>query len=397
MGRAMRITALRRRRATEQPGITGAARVGRRTSALVRRLRPGDIAVIDHLDLDKVSADALVAAQVAAVVNVASSTSGRYPNLGPQVLVDAGVPLVDVETGDLMAKVSDGDWLRIDDGTIYRDVEEVAVGHVLDPESVQRAMQDARSGMSTRLEAFTANAQEYIRRERELLLDGSGVPEVNTAISGRHVVVVMNAFDFMSDLTGLKTYLREKRPVLVGVGAGADALLSTGYRPDVVVGDGEELSDKALTCGAEVLLHHDRGTRPSDLDRLERLGVQPTLFATSGTSEDAAMLLVATHGAELVVAVGSTSSLLEFLDQGRSTMASAFITRLCLGPRLVDAKSVHHLYRSRVRTWQVLLLALVALVAVALAVAATPIGNAWWHDLQDQFRELGDQVRGQVS
>jgi uncharacterized membrane-anchored protein len=185
--------------------------------------------------------------------------------------------------------------------------------------------------------------------------------------------------------------------VLVGVAAGADALLEAGYTPDLVIGDAGSLSDAALESGAEVVLHHDRGTRPGVEDRFERLGVRPVPFAASGTTEDAAMLLAATKGAALVVAVGSHATLAEFLDKGRSTMASTYITRLRLGPALVDAKSVQHLYHSRVHTWQVLLLALAGLLAVALAVAATPVGQAWWQDLQAWLGDVWDQVRGLAS
>jgi len=368
--------------------------VGHRTTTLIRRLRPGDIAVIDHTDLDKVSADALVAAGVAAVVNVSASTSGRYPNLGPQILVDAGIPLIDVEGGDLFNRVGDGDRLRVDGPVVYRDDEELAAGRVLDSVTVQEATLAARAGMATQLEAFTANAQEFIRRERELLLDGEGVPDVRTRLQGRHVVVVMRTYDYQSDLKRLRTYLRDREPVLVGVGAGADALLEAGHTPDLVVGDGDTLSDAALASGAEVVLHHHRGSRPAGEDRVERLGVRSVAFAASGTTEDAAMLLAATREAELVVAVGSHATLVEFLDKGRSAMASTFVTRLRLGPTLVDAKSVQRLYRSPVRTWQLLLLALAGLLAVVIAVAATPVGNPWWQELQDQLVAVWEQLRG---
>jgi uncharacterized membrane-anchored protein len=393
----MRISVLHRNDGAGRPGVTGVARVGRRTPALVTRLRPGDIAVIDHIDLDKVSADALVAARAAAVLNVSASTSGRYPNLGPKVLLDAGIPLVDVEAGDLLGRLRDGDLLRIDNGAVYRDDVELATGRVLDSDTVTAAMHQARSGMTTQLEAFTANAQEFIRRERALLLDGEGVPDLRTTMQNRHVVVVMRAYEFESDLKRIRGYLKEQRPVLVGVGARAHPLLEAGLTPDLVIGDAASLSDAALESGAEVVLHHDRGTRPGVEDRFERLGVRPVPFAASGTTEDAAMLLAATKGAALVVAVGSHATLAEFLDKGRSTMASTYITRLRLGPALVDAKSVQHLYHSRVHTWQVLLLALAGLLAVALAVAATPVGQAWWQDLQAWLGDVWDQVRGLAS
>lgn len=391
----MKITAAKRSRQVVLPGLTGTARLGRRTTVLVRRLKPGDIAVIDHVDLDQASAQRLVDARVAAVVNVSPSTSGRYPNLGPQVLVDAGIPLVDCAEGPVFSRLRDGEQVRLHEGVLYHGSEPMAEGTVLDHDQVAAATEDARSGMASQLETFSANAMEFIRREGDLLLDGSEVPLTRADLRGRPVVVVSRSFDYRDDMRRLKKFFREQKPVLVGVDEGAEVLLSTGHRPDVIVGDVDAISDKTLRCGAEVVVRSPRDGAPAGLDRLERLGVSATVFRTGATNEDAAMLLADTGGARLVVTVGGHTSLEEYLDRGRSGMASSFLTRLRVGHKLVDARAVHRLYQSRVRTWQLVLLGLFGLLAVAFAVAATPTGEHWWHSLSAAVAELWAWLRGQ--
>ncbi|MDQ4085593.1 MAG: putative cytokinetic ring protein SteA [Actinomycetota bacterium] len=389
----MKIPVAKRNGLTASSGITGRARLGRRTRSLVRRLRPGDIAVIDHVDLDQASAQALVDARVAAVVNVSPSTSGRYPNRGPQVLVDAGIPLVDDTQGPVFAKLHDGDQVWIAEGAVYQGPDQVGAGTVLDRAQVIAAAESARTGMASQLETFNANAMEFLRREGVLLLDGGGMPDVRTRFDGRAVVVVSKCFDYEQDLRRLRRFLRERRPVLVGVDDGADALRAAGHRPHLIVGDTEAVSDKTLRCGAEVVVRAPREGPAPGLDRLERLGVSAAVVRTAATSEDAALLLAHSGGAELLVTVGSHTSLEEYLDRGRSGMASSFLTRVRVGSALVDARAVQRLYQSPVRTWQLVLLGLFGLLAVALALAATPVGQDWWHGIGAAVADLWSGVQ----
>jgi len=306
---AMRLPTLRRQRELAEAGISGVARLDRRTKNLTKRLRPGDIAIIDHIDLDRVSAEALVACQVAAVVNIASSISGRYPNLGPEILVTAGIPLVDAVDAEVFTRVDEGDVIRIDDGVVYRGDTALAAGKVQDGDSVATAMEESRAGLSAQLEAFTANTMEYLRRERDLLLDGVGVPDIRTDLEGRHVLLVVRGYDYQQDLNALRPYIREYRPVLVGVDGGADALVEAGYRPDLIVGDMDSVSDKTLRSGAEIVVHAYRDGHAPGLERLERLGVRAVVFPATGTSEDVSMLLADSKGARLIVAVGTHATL----------------------------------------------------------------------------------------
>jgi uncharacterized membrane-anchored protein len=372
----MKIATLRRaRKQPELPGLTGTARVDARTKNLTKRLRPGDIAVIDHLDLDKVSAEALVGARVGAVVNAAPSTSGRYPNLGPEIVVAAGIPLLDAVGPEVMRAVEEGEILRLHEDTLYREHDVVAKGEVLTAQSVQSAMEKARAGLAVQLEAFAGNTMEYLRQERELLLDGVGVPDIRTRIDGRQALIVVRGYHYKEDLAILRSYIREFRPVLIGVDGGADALLESGYRPALIVGDMDSVSDRALTCGAELVVHAYRDGRAPGLARLEELGVPSVIFPATGTSEDVAMLLADDKGAELIVAVGTHATLVEFLDKGRSGMASTFLTRLRVGGKLVDAKGVSRLYRSRVSSAQLALLVVAGLFALVVAMVATEGGQ----------------------
>ncbi|AGL19325.1 putative cytokinetic ring protein SteA [Actinoplanes sp. N902-109] len=391
----MRLPTLRRTRSVEAGALSGTARLDRRTKRLVGRLRPGDIAVIDHVDIDRVAADSLVAVGVAAVLNAKPSISGRYPNLGPEVLVQAGIVLVDSLGEDVFDALSEGDLISIDGDTILLDGEPVGTGIRQDAESVAKSMADAREGLSVQLEAFAANTMEYLKQERDLLLDGVGVPDIETRIAGRHVLIVVRGYDYKADLDVLRPYIREFKPVLIGVDGGADALVESGYTPDMIIGDMDSVTDDVLRCGAEVVVHAYSDGRAPGLARVQGLGVPATTFPAAATSEDLAMLLADDKGASLIVAVGTHANLVEFLDKGRGGMASTFLTRLKVGGKLVDAKGVSRLYKQNISGSSLLLLVLSAIAAMASAVAVSTIGKAylsvvseWWDNLVFQLGQL---------
>ena len=374
-------------------GTRGPARVDPRTKALTKRLRPGDIAVIDHMDIDRVSAEALVACRPAAVLNAAPSTSGRYPNLGPDIIVSAGIPLIDDLGSDVMTELADGVDVVVEGDRVMRDGTLVAEGVVQTPETVAAAMEEARAGLSVQLESFAANTMEYLKRERELLLDGVGVPDVRTALDGRQVLIVVRGYSYKEDLATLRPYIREYRPVLIGVDGGADAILEAGLKPDMIVGDMDSVSDATLTSGAEIVVHAYRDGRAPGLARVQQLGVEPVVFPATGTSEDVAMLLADDKGASLIVAVGTHATLVEFLDKGRAGMASTFLTRLRVGGKLVDAKGVSRLYRQRISNLQLTVLALAGLLALGVALASTYAGQTMFALLGARTDDLLTYVR----
>ncbi len=399
----------RQKPATALPGVVGTARLDRRTNSLLRRLKPGDIAVIDHLDLDRASAEALVERGAAAVVNAAPFISGRYPNLGPDLLARAGIALVDDVGPEVFARIDDGSTVRVHDGGLFVKDTAVARGRELTAADVRSLMEDARGGLSTQLKSFTHNTTEFLHREQELLLHGQGAPKTRTRFEGRPVVIVVRGYDYRDDLRRIKRYIREQRPVLVGDDGGADALLAAGHRPDLVVvgenglaqgsrvGEGATVSEKALRRAREVVLHTDRAGHAVGSDRLERLGLHPQVFSAAGSSEDVAMLLADLSGASLIVSVGTHPTLDEVLDQHRSGLASTFLTRLRVGPKLVDAKGIPQLYAGRVRLWHLALVLLAGLVALALAVGATPVGQEWWESVRADLDDLFGWIQGLLT
>jgi len=374
----------RHRSAPELSGIVAPVRVDTRTKNLVPRLQPGEIAVIDHLDIDRVAAESLVERRPAAVLNAARSISGRYPNLGPEILVAAGIPLVDDLGNDVMG-LREGRRVRVDEGKVFEGDTLVAEGTVQDTESIAVAMVEAREGLSVQLESFAANTMDFLRRERELLIDGVGVPKIATRLDGRHALIVVRGYHHKEDLATLRPYVVEYRPVLVGVDGGADAILEAGWKPDLIVGDMDSVSDKALTSGAEIVVHAYRDGRAPGLERVEQLGLAHVVFPAAGTSEDIAMLLADDKGAELIVAVGTHATLVEFLDKGRAGMASTFLTRLRVGGKLVDAKGVSRLYRQRISNLQLTLLVFAGLLALGVALAVTPAGQTFFGLIAARF------------
>ena len=375
---------LLRRPSRPSSGRAGVARVDARTKRLVRRIQPSEVAVIDHEDLDRVSAEGLVAAGVAAVVNASNSISGRYPTLGPLIVLQAGIPLVDSVGGLLLRKVREGDEVRLDGDRVYAGERLVGIGIAQSEASVRDTMAQAQLSLADRFETFARNTVDYMQRERDLLFGGAGLPSLTHDLTGRSVLVVVRGYQYKEDLAVLAPYIRDVRPVLVGVDGGADALMEAGYRPDIIIGDMDSVSDAALrlasrTRGAlghkrptEIVVHaYEDGRAPGSV-RLDALGVPYTIVRSAGTSEDAAFLLAHEKGAETIVAVGSHGNLREFLDKGREGMSSTFLVRLRVGEILMDAKGVSRVYSPRLRTRDALLLVAGALAAMALVIAVSP-------------------------
>ena len=368
----------RRKASDDLPGVIATARLDRRTKTLASRLCPGDIAIIDHPDLDLTGADALIGRQVAAVVNAARSISGRYPNRGPQLLIEAGIPLIDDVGPEVFDRVQEGQCVRLDGDTLYTGYtgdQIVAKGRLQDADSVAAAMAEAKANVAAEIEAFATNTLEYIKQEYSLLIDGIGLPALRTRLNGRDVLVVLRGYHHREDIAALRSYIRDRRPVMVGVDGGADALFEAGYRPDMIVGDMDSVSDKALTCGAEVVVHAYPDGEAPGLARVRALGLDPVLCPAAGTSEDIALLIADEMGASLIVAVGMHHTAVEFLDKGRAGMASTFLTRLKVDDKIVDAKGVSRLYQSRISAKAIIPLVLAAALAVVVAIAVLPAGQ----------------------
>src|SRR6266480_3666078 len=368
--------------------LTGHAKLDRRTKNLVKRLSADDIAIIDHTDLDRVSAEALLESGVRVVVNVAPSQSGRFPNPGPLALVRGGIRLIDVTADCLFEHVNEGELLTVRGAGLYRNGTCLATGQVLDERELERKLSEQRGRVTEALEAFAENTMRYLREEGKLLADGIEFPTLKTRLRERHALFVARGPGYKRDLRMVKPYIRAFKPVLIGVDGGADALLEAGYKPDVIVGDMDSVSDRALESRAEKVVHaYTDGVAPGR-KRIESLGVEYQVVRAPGISEDVALLLAFEKGAELIVAVGTHFNLIEFLERNRAGMSSTFVTRLKVGEILIDAKGVSRLVSRRVGLMPLVTFALTGLAAIVVAIVASPTLRRLIGLLSDRARDL---------
>lgn len=381
------------RKGSEVTVTAGTARVDARTKNLLKRLQPGDVAVIDHEDLDRIAAEGLIEARVGGIVNAAKSMSGRYPNVGPLLIAAAGIPLVDDVGPQVMDLVSEGQFIRIEDGDVVVEGAVVGKGHRQDLQSLEAGYDTAKRSMGDELERFAENTLEYLRRERHLVIDPLPMPDLRTKLKGRHALIVVRGVDYKEDLAHLRSYVREIRPVIIAVDGGADAVLEFGMQPDMIIGDFDSVSNRALQCGAELVVHAYADGNAPGAPRLDALGLAYEVIVAPGTSEDVAMLLADEKGADLLVAVGTHASMVEFLDKGRAGMASTFLVRLKVGEKLVDAKGVSRLYESRIRKRDMtffLLAAMLCFIVVVFVLTPGVFRDGFWVLLEDAWHSVVD-------
>lgn len=385
------------------PGFTGVARFARRGDDAASSLKEGDIAVVDLPDIDRQQAEALVERKVRAVVNAAQSSTGRYPNLGPRILADAGITLIDQVGQGVWSRLKSGDTVRIDGNRVFKGDSLVAQGVAMDDATVAASLGEADKSMSTRLESLMANATDHLQRESAMLLEGARVPRLGKRLRKRPVVVVSKAYSWQNDLKRIRRWIREHDAVLIGVADGADALLDAGYTPHVVLGTLEELSNKAFHCGAEVVVTaatthgKDSAQGKGGAERFEKAKVDPIWFVATGSSTDLAIVLADSNDAPVIVEVGAPPGLVEFLERGPADVASSFVTRLRAGPRLIDAKAAGHFAAQPMPLWPVLLILLAGLLAVAAAVAVTPVGGDWFDSFGDRIDDVRTWIEGLFS
>jgi uncharacterized membrane-anchored protein len=351
--------------------FTGTARLDRRTKRLVKRLGPDDIAIIDHADIDRASAEELLESRVRVVFNVAPSVTGRFPNVGPLALVRGGVRLIDCPGAELFDDVKEGESLVVRGAGLFRNGTRLAAGHVHTEDELERVLADQRARVTDALESFAENTLHHVREESKLLSEGVQMPQLRTSFRDRHALVVARAPEAKRDLRTVRSYIREFKPILIGVDGGADRLLEAGYKPDLVVGDMDSVSDKALRSGAEIVVHAYPGGRAPGRERVDRLGLQSAVLPVPGMSEDVAILLAHEKGAELIVAVGTRFNLTEFLERDRAGMSSTFLTRLKVGDILVDARGVSRLFRGRAGVGPLFAFAGAGIAAIVAAVAVS--------------------------
>lgn len=385
-------------RNASRPGVVGTARVDRDIDRLLRRICPGDIAVLDVTDLDRITADALVEADIAAVVNASPSVSGRYPNLGPEVLLANGVTLIDETGPEVFKKVKDGAKVRLYNGGVYTGDRRLVRGTERTDHDIADLMQEAKSGLVAHLEAFAGNTIEFIRSESPLLIDGIGIPDIDVELRRRHVVVVADEPTAADDLKALKPFIKEYQPVMIGVGTGADVLRKAGYRPQIIVGDPGQLSTEVLKCGAQVVLPADADGHAPGLERIQDLGVGAMTFPAAGSAADLALLLADHHGAALLVTAGHTANIETFFDRTRQhSNPSTFLTRLRVGEKLVDARAVATLYRNRISGGAIALLMLTMLIAVIVVLWVSRTEAVVMHWVVDYWNRVSLWAQGWIT
>ena len=356
--------------------IVGTARLGGRTKHLVKRLQPGDIAVIDHVNVDRIAAEELIACGVSAVINASPSSDGKYPNAGPLMIARAGVRLIDAPEAHVFDLIRDGQQLTIDgQGAILVGEEEVLRGRLLDVPDLERELAIQRERIDEVLAEFAENTVEHVRQETDILTGSIDFPPTRVSFRDRHVLIVVRGERHRRDLKALRSYIRNVRPLIVAVDGGADGVLEAGLRPDIILGDMDSASDEALRCGAELIVHAYPDGRAPGCDRLDEMGLRHAVVPAAGTSEDVAMLMAHEKGADLIVSVGAHFNLIEFLDRKRGGMSSTFLTRLRIGEKLVDAKGVSRLYRPSSTLMPVLFFIVAFLVLVTILIITSPALN----------------------
>jgi len=365
----------RRNGAVAEEAIHGTVRLGRRTKDLVKRLRPGDVAVIDHVNVDRIAAEELIATGVGAVINAAQSSDGRYPNAGPLLLVRSGIVLIDIVEADPFELLDDGAEVSIAAGAVSRGGREVMRGAVLGVDDLEARLAEQRERVDQALGEFAENTVAHVRQETDLLTGAVELPPTKTVFRDRHVLIVVRGDRHRRDLKALRAYIRDVRPLVVAVDGGAEGCLEAGLKPDVILGDMDSAGDEALRCGAELIVHAYPDGRAPGRERLQELGLEHTIVPAAGTSEDVAMLMSYEKGADLIVSVGAHFNLIEFLDRKRGGMSSTFLTRLRIGEKLVDAKGVSRLYNPPSTFAPVALFLVAFAVLLTIVVITSPALN----------------------
>ncbi|MEW6080633.1 MAG: putative cytokinetic ring protein SteA [Bacillota bacterium] len=352
--------------------VSGAARVDRSTKRLLERLKPGEIAVVDHPDIDELAAEALVRARALAVLDCGEAATGRYPARGPGRLLNGGLVVVDRLGPGFLERVKDGDWLEVRGSAVFRGRQFLGRGRLLDDHLLRGILDQSAKSMPEHLDRFFRNTLERAEAEIRAVLDGPPEIALRTPIRGRQVLVVVRGRAYREDLRAILPYVREEKPVLLAVDGGADALMEHGLGPQVILGDMDSVSDMALRSGAELIVHaYTDGCAPG-LGRLRAMGLEAQCLPCPGTSEDAALLLAYQQGARLIVVVGAHSDFLDFQEKGRRGMGSTLLVRMKVGPILVDAKGVSQLYQGRVKGRHLLEMVLAAALPLAALGASAP-------------------------
>jgi len=368
--------------------LKGRAKLDRRTKNLVTRLRKGDIAIISHDDIDEVAANSLIDIKPLAIINTLPSITGRYPARGAFKILKAGIPIIDEVPDKIFEDIKEGTLLEINEGQILLGQKVIAMGKLLTLADIRLKLNEANENFKQELDDFVDNTLEYAKKEKDVLLGNLEVPDLQTNLLNRHVLIVVRGSSYKEDLRAISSYIQEQKPVLIGVDGGADALLEFNLKPDIIVGDMDSVSDAALQSGAEIVVHAYANGQAPGLERVNAMGLHPLVFPVPGTSEDIAMILAWEYGASLIVAVGTHSNMVDFLEKGRKGMASTFLIRLKVGSILVDARGVSQLYKQSLHSTQLAQLFMAALIPITILLWVSPATQPFFRLLWLQLKLL---------
>lgn len=353
--------------------IQGIVKRDRVTKNLTKRLEIGDIALISHRDLDEVAALNLVEKGVIAVINTDETISGKYPNLGPEVLVEANIPIFEVKGLESVENIKENDNISIINQKIYIEEDFICDCKKLSDEDVHNLLNKSMKNIGVELDRFIENTLEYAKKEKALVTGEIHIPKIKTNMKKKHVLIVVRGRYYKRDLEAIENYINEVKPVLIGVDGGADALLEFGYTPDIIIGDMDSVSDKALLTAKEIIVHAFLNGKAPGLERVESLGIEPVIFSSIGTSEDITLLLAYENQADIIVAVGTHNNMIDFLEKGRPGMASTFLTRLKVGDKLVDARGVNKLYSSGFNLKYLVIIILASFLPILTLIIINPV------------------------
>lgn len=368
--------------------LKGRAKLDRRTKNLVNRLRKGDIAIISHDDIDEVAANSLIDIKPLAILNTMPSITGRYPARGAYKILKSGIPIIDEIPDQIFDDIREGVMLEIKDNQVWAGKQMIAAGKILTIADVRQKLNEANENFQQELDVFVDNTLEYAKKEKDVLLGNLEVPPIKTHMLNRHVLIVVRGSSYKEDLRAISSYIQEEKPVLIGVDGGADALLEFNLKPDIIVGDMDSVSDEALRSGAEIIVHAYANGNAPGLERVKSMGVDPVVFPVPGTSEDIAMILAWEYGASLIVAVGTHSNMVDFLEKGRKGMASTFLIRLKVGSILVDARGVSQLYKQNFESKHLAQLLMAALIPISILLWVSPATKPFFRLLLLQIKIL---------
>ena len=334
--------------------VKGTIKKNKKTKDLIKDLKFGDIALIAHKDLDEIAALGLIEKRVKAVINTEESISGFYPNQGPKMIKEKGIILWDNVPKEIWEKIDYGQEIEIANNEIANI--EVSLGSPLEMEDIDRMLQMAEDNFNVVLDDFIENTLSYAKKEKNLVTGKLEIPPTEVNMEERPVVVLVRGKTYKEDLLAIRSFIKEQNPVLIAVDGGADAFLEYRLKPDIIVGDMDSVSDEGLKSAKELIVHGYMDGRAPGLERLEDLGLKGKVFRAPGTSEDIAMLMAYHYKAKIIVALGTHSNMIDFLEKGRKGMASTFLVRVKIGQKIVDGKGVSILYNSSINARSLVLL-----------------------------------------